>query len=45
MSVPNIGNEDGMVNLGEADEEGSIQNQGDDIWIEDSVDGGSRLPT
>lgn len=26
LSVPNLGNEDGMVNLGQADEEGSIQN-------------------
>ena len=45
MSVPNFGKDDGMVNFVEADEEGSIQNQGDDIWIQDSVDGGSRLPT
>ena len=45
MSVPNLGNEDGMVNLGQVDDGGSIQNQGDDIWIQDSVDDRSRLPS
>ena len=44
LSVPNLGKDDDMVNLGDTGDGQSIQNQKDDVWIQDSVDGGSRKP-